>query len=67
MRFPEAILLNSNVLSDLKTIYVGKLKDECGLPLSCVIEPFKRLAQSKNASSISADIDSVGRCTECYA
>ncbi len=45
----------------------GAMKDQCGLPFACVVEPFAKMATpsiSKDSVVLAQD---VGRCSECYA
>jgi hypothetical protein len=50
----------------------GKLKDECGLPFSCVIQPFSNSKTDKPSQATPDDgqlINSafLARCAECYS
>ena len=43
------------------------MKDQCGLPFSCVVEPFAKVASPSITKDSLVLAQDVGRCTECYA
>ena len=45
----------------------GTLKDECGLPFACVVQPFARVEEAPLSKPAIVRAQDIGRCRQCYA
>ncbi len=43
------------------------LKDECGLPFACVVQPFARVEDAPLSKPAIVRAKDIGRCRQCYA
>ncbi|PNW78554.1 hypothetical protein CHLRE_09g392503v5 [Chlamydomonas reinhardtii] len=47
----------------------GRLKEHCGLPFSCVLQPYHRLSEKEAAAGDASSVrsEAIARCSHCYA
>ncbi len=45
----------------------GDLKDECGLPFACIVQPFARSKYASDDRPVELEANKVPRCGDCYA
>mmetsp|Transcript_17666 Transcript_17666/g.42375 ORF Transcript_17666/g.42375 Transcript_17666/m.42375 type:complete len:458 (-) Transcript_17666:91-1464(-) len=45
----------------------GEIKGQCGLPFGCVVQPFAQFDKLPLDTPLRSNLDSVARCSECYA
>lgn len=49
----------------LPDIATGSLKEECGLPFACAVQPFAEPPEPTTSGGVEAD--DIARCSKCFA
>lgn len=61
-------VLSVQILSTCVSVTAGTLKQQCGLPFSCVIQPFaKAEGTDPSAERDLPPLEDVARCKKCFA
>lgn len=53
--------------ADIAVSTIGAMKDQCGLPFSCVVEPLAGMQSQGERSNNMVLAADVGRCKSCFA